>query len=280
VLPKEDPEFSEAARRRWARWPWLARLKRAGIYWANESRVLAFASHPGAMKVAERMARRHLRAQVPDPVLREKLTPDYTIGCKRILISGDYYPALQREDVDLETTAIERVEARAVVLADGRRVPVDTLVLATGFEVIGTYQHLEVLGAGGRDLGREWAKAPEAYLGTAVEGFPNLFTLVGPNTGLGHTSMLIMIEAQVGLVLQAIDERDRRGARSIEVDRRAQEEFNRRVQERSASAVWLTGCRSWYLDSSGVNRALWPWSTVTFRRRTARLEPEHYRFGA
>ena len=113
-----------------------------------------------------------------------------------------------------------------------------------------------------------------------MEGFPNLFTLVGPNTGLGHTSMLLMIEAQVGLVLRAMRERDRRGARSIEVDAAAQESFNRRVQARSASAVWLTGCRSWYLDSSGVNRALWPWSTVAFRRRTARLRAEHYRFGA
>ena len=280
VLPKEDPEFSEAAKRRWARWPWLARLRRAAIYWQNESRVLAFSSHPKAMKVAERMARRHLRAQVADPALRDRLTPDYTIGCKRILVSGDYYPALQRENVDLETTAIARVEADAVVLTDGRRVEADTLVLGTGFEVIGTYQHLEVLGVGGRDLGQEWAKAPEAYLGTAVEGFPNLFTLVGPNTGLGHTSMILMIEAQVGLVLQAMQERDRRGARSIEVDPQAQEQFNRAVQERSASAVWLTGCRSWYLDSSGVNRALWPWSTVAFRRRTARLRAEHYRFGS
>ena len=280
VLPKEDPEFSEAAKRRWARRPWLARLKRAGIYWQNEARVIGFASHPKAMKLAERMARRHLGAQVTDPGLRERLTPDYTIGCKRILVSSDYYPALQRGNVDLETSGIARVEAHAVVLTDGRRVAVDALVLGTGFEVIGTYQHLQVTGVGGRDLGQEWAKAPEAYLGTAVAGFPNLFTLVGPNTGLGHTSMIIMIEAQIRLVLRAIAERDRRGARSIEVDAAAQEEFNQAVQERSSSGVWLTGCRSWYLDSAGVNRALWPWSTVRFRRRTARLRAEHYRFGA
>ena len=280
LLPKDDPEFSAAAKRRFARWPWLARLKRASIYWTNEARVIGFTRHPRAMRIAERMARKHLHAQVADPVLRERLTPDYTLGCKRVIPSSDYYPALQRAGVHLETTRIARVEGDAVVLADGRRVPVDALVLGTGFDVIGGYQHVQVIGAGGRDLGQEWAKAPEAHLGTVVEGFPNLFTLVGPNTGLGHTSMIVMIEAQVELVLQAMRERDRRGARSIEVDAAVQERFNQEVQQRSASAVWLSGCRSWYLDAAGVNRALWPGSTVEFRRRTARLQPQDYRFGA
>lgn len=280
VLPKEDPEYSPAAQRRFARWPWLAWLKRAAIYWTNEARVVGFARHPRAMKVAERMARRHLHAQVADPDLRERLTPDYTIGCKRILVSSDYYPALQRDNVHLETAGIDHVENGAVVTTDGRRHELDVLVLATGFDVIGTYQHLEVVGRDGRNLGHEWAKAPEAYLGTTVEGFPNLFTLVGPNTGLGHTSMLIMIEAQAELVLRAMRERDRRQARAVEVEAAAQEAFNDELQRRSASAVWLTGCRSWYLDDSGVNRALWPWSTVAYRRRTARFQPGHYRFHA
>jgi cation diffusion facilitator CzcD-associated flavoprotein CzcO len=279
ILPKADHEFSAATRARFARFPLLAKAERARIYWQNESRVMAFASRPSLMRFVAMLARRHLRKQVPDPMLRAELTPGYTIGCKRILVSNDYYPALSRQNVSLVTTPIDHIEGSTVVTADRARHDVDVLILGTGFRPNGSYDHIAVTGVGGRNLAQEWAVAQEAHLGLTVAGYPNLFTLVGPNTGLGHNSMLIMIEAQVELVVQALRERDRRGATSIAVRPEVQAQYNAELQDRSRAAVWLTGCRSWYLDASGHNRAMWPGSTVAFRRRTRHLREDEYCFG-
>ena len=279
ILPKQDREFSAAAQERFARIPLLARAERARIYWKNESRVVAFASRPALMRLVEMVARRHLRRQVPDATLRAQLTPAYTIGCKRILVSSDYYPALNRPNVRLETSAIDHVDGRTVVTRDGARHDFDVLILGTGFRLNGSYDHIDIAGLEGRSLAREWAVAPEAHLGLNVAGYPNLFTLVGPNTGLGHSSMIIMIEAQVELVVQALQERERRGAVSIAVRPEVQARHNVELQERSQAAVWLTGCHSWYLDASGKNRFMWPGSTVAFRRRTRRLRENEYSFG-
>lgn len=278
ILPKHDPEFSESAQDRFERRPRLARLYRSSIYWRNEARSIAFTTYPGMLKAAQLVARKHIRSQVSNPELREQLTPDYTMGCKRVLASSDYYPTFTRDNVHLVTTDIERVEPKAVVTTDGRRHEVDVLVLGTGFDVTGSFAFLDITGRDGRRLEKDWALGMEAYLGTTVVGYPNLFTLVGPNTGLGHTSMLIMIEAQVDLVIETLKERDRRGARSVEVLPRVQREFNNQLQRRSSRSVWLTGCHSWYLDKSGVNRIIWPASTVAFRRQTSRYRPEDYRF--
>jgi cation diffusion facilitator CzcD-associated flavoprotein CzcO len=279
ILPKSDREFSAAAKARFARFPVLARAERARIYWQNESRVVAFASHPALMRFVAMLARRHLRGQVPDASLRARLTPEYTIGCKRILVSSDYYPALNRQNVRLETSVIEHIDGGTVVTRDGARHDVDVLILGTGFRLNGSYDHIDIRGIGGRSLAQEWAVGQEAHLGLNIAGYPNLFTLVGPNTGLGHSSMIIMIEAQVELVVQALQERERRGAVSIAVRPEVQARYNVELQERSQAAVWLTGCRSWYLDASGKNRFMWPGSTVAFRRRTRYLRENEYWFG-
>jgi cation diffusion facilitator CzcD-associated flavoprotein CzcO len=273
ILPKADRELSEQHHQRMLRWPVLQRLERINVYWRNESRVLAFTSKPALMKVVEAVARWHLRHQVTNEAVRAKLTPTYRIGCKRILISNDYLRAFDRPDVELVTAGIDHVEPDAVVTADGRRHEVDTLVLSTGFKVTDPYERLTVIGAGGRTLAQAWEQGMQAHLGVTVAGFPNLFLVVGPNTGLGHSSMVFMIERQSRRLAQLIRLRDRTGARSVGVRQDVQDAFNDELQQRSARSVWATGCRSWYLDRFGRNRTLWPASTVEFWRRTRRVDP-------
>ncbi|GAB2681223.1 flavin-containing monooxygenase [Thalassiella azotivora] len=271
ILPKVDRRWSDTEKRLYARFPLLQKVVRAGVFTRLESRVLAFTAHPGAMRVVERVALRHLHRQVPDPALAERLRPRYRIGCKRILLSNDYWATFTRPDVALVTEPVTRVEADAVVDASGTRHPVDAVVLGTGFAVTEPYQDLTVTGPGGRTLAEEWSQGMAGYLGVAVAGFPNLFTLVGPNSGLGHSSMVFMIERQVGYVARALRLRDSRGATRIAVRRDAQDAFVAEVDRRSEDTIWVTGgCRSWYLDRFGRNRTLWPASVLTYWRRMRR----------
>lgn len=264
VLPKVDRRFSrpEQALYRWL--PWVQKLVRAGVFTRLEARVLMFTRYPGSMRVAERISLRHLHRQVSDPVLREKLRPDFRIGCKRILLSNDYWRTFERPDVSLVNVGVERLDAHGVVDATGRHHPADTVVLGTGFSVTEPFADLSVTGTGGRTLADAWATGMEGYLGVAVSGFPNLFLLVGPNSGLGHSSMVFMIERQVEYVVKALRLRDSRGAASLCVRPRAQRAFVHEMDERSAGTVWTTGCRSWYLDRFGRNRTLWPGSVLEY----------------
>jgi cation diffusion facilitator CzcD-associated flavoprotein CzcO len=275
ILPKGDRPVGRLEQRWLDNVPGFGWLVRAGIYWRNESQVIAFTSQPGVMKVMEKVSKRHLRKQVTDPAVREKLTPAYRMGCKRILLSNDYLPTYNRPDVTLETVAVDRVEPDAVVLADGRRHEIDTLVLSTGFTVTEPLQHLTVTGLGGRTLREAWADGMQAHLGVTVAGFPNLFFVVGPNSGLGHNSMIFMIETQTRYLAQCIALRDKAGARSIGVPQRVQDDFNAELLKRSRHTVWATGCHSWYLDRFGNNRVLWPASTVAFWRRTRKVDRRH-----
>jgi cation diffusion facilitator CzcD-associated flavoprotein CzcO len=213
---------------------------------------------------------------VHDPAVRAKLTPHYPIGCKRILISNDYLRAFNRENVELVTDAITEVRARSVVTSDGREHAIDALVLATGFHASEHLAPFEVRGRGGRDLDETWCDGAEAYLGTTIAGFPNLFLIVGPNTGLGHSSMVFMIESQVAYALDAIRTMRTRGLRSVEVRAAAQARYNDEMQRRLAKTVWAGGCKSWYLTRSGKNVTLWPGYTFEFRLRTRRFDVEAY----
>jgi cation diffusion facilitator CzcD-associated flavoprotein CzcO len=277
ILPKPDATIPPTRRRLYAAFPWLQRLRRDQLYWMHEMRVLGFAVDPRIMKGVEWLARRHLRAQIPDPALRAKLTPDYTIGCKRILISNDYYPTLTRPDVEVVTNGIARVEEDAIVTAAGARHPVDAIVYGTGFHVIDGNARLAIHGRDGRSLNDTWQRGgAESYLGITVHGFPNLFLLLGPNSGLGHNSIIFMIEAQCGYVLQALRALDRRGA-SLDVRAATQERFNVRIQRELAGAVWSAGgCKSWYLDEHGKNRTLWPGFTWRYWLRTRRFDRGAY----
>jgi cation diffusion facilitator CzcD-associated flavoprotein CzcO len=276
VLAKPDRAYRDRAKKAFARVPGLLRLSREGNYFSNELRSLGFNTEPRLLFAHKARYRRHLREAVADPALREKLTPTDPMGCKRILMSNDWYPALQLPQVDLVTERIAEVRPHSIVTADGTEREVDTIVLGTGFAATEFLAPMRITGRGGRDLHEQWKDGASAYLGTVVPGFPNLFVLYGPNTNLGHNSIIVMLEAQVGWVVQGIRALAEGRARRLEVRRDVAEAFDAWVQERVGHTVFAGGCRSWYLTESGRNTQNWPASTLTFRRRLRRLRLEEF----
>src|SRR4051812_46011866 len=277
VLPRFDRPIRTAARRTYRDRPATQRLVRTAIYWFRELNLLAFTGGGRMSRLAEKLARRQLTKQVPDPVLRQALTPSYRIGCKRILLSDDYYPALTRPNVEVVTAGVVEVRPDAVVDADGRVHDVDTIIFGTGFHVTDHPIADRLRGREGRLLADVWDPSPQAYLGTTVPGFPNLFMLLGPNTVLGHTSVVYMIEAQLTYLVEALRTLAARRASSLEVKAPVAEAFNADIQRRLQGTVWNAGgCRSWYLDAAGRNSSLWPTYTFRFKRSTARFDAESY----
>ena len=277
ILPRPDRAFSTSEKRTFQRVPGARFAYRNMIYWLQESFVLGF-EHPRLIKAAERLGREHIGRQVADPQLRRKLTPDYTLGCKRTLVSSDYYPAFNQPGVDLETGGIAEIRPRSIVTAGGREVEADAIIFGTGFHVTDAMAKLNITGRDGLKIADAWRDGVTAHLGSTVAGFPNLFFIVGPNTGLGHNSMIFMIEAQIRYITDCLRLVARSRARSIEVRPEAQQRFNEWVQEKSGGSVWLKGgCASWYLDAGGVNRALWPASTINFWLRTRRVKAADFR---
>jgi cation diffusion facilitator CzcD-associated flavoprotein CzcO len=280
ILPKEDRAIGERERKLYQALPLAQWLHRQAIYWRLESRAPFFTTTPGVLKLAGRLASRFLERSIPDPVLRAKLTPDYTLGCKRVLLSDDYYPALLRPNVELVTDGIQEVVRDGLRTKDGTVRPVDAIIFATGFQAAEAVAPFPIQGRGGLDLEEAWRTNAEAYLGAAVAGMPNFFFIVGPNTGLGHSSMVFMIESQVQYVLECIQAIRREGLGYLEVRQDVQERFNRRLQERLGRSVWSTGgCVSWYTTSSGKNTTLWPGFTFEFRLRTRRPDLADYHLG-
>ncbi len=278
ILPKRDHRISPRARKLYERAPWLQKLARFAIYWQHELLALGFVLFPGLLRLGQWPARWFLDRKVPDPKLREKLTPHYTLGCKRILPSNDYLPALQLPNVELVTEGIAEIRERGVVTRDGVERPVDALVLATGFQAAEAVAPFEIRGRGGCDLNEAWRAGAEAYLGTTVSGFPNAFMIVGPNTGLGHSSMILMIESQVQYILSCLQLMRSRRLQQVDILPEAQARYNRELQARLAKTVWSTGgCMSWYLTRSGRNTTLWPGFTFEFRYRTRRFDAENYK---
>jgi cation diffusion facilitator CzcD-associated flavoprotein CzcO len=276
VLPHPNRRISRAERRLYRRLPALQKLNRAGVYLGRELFVLGFVKNPRLMRVAERIARRHMRSQISDPELLEQVTPDYTIGCKRIVPSNRWYPTLGQPNVELVPQVISEVRERSIVSADGREREVDTIIFGTGFHVTDMPIGHWVRGRGGKKLIEAWDGSPRAHLGSTIAGFPNLFVLLGPNTGLGHSSMVYMIESQIEHVLDALRVMDQRGAAIVEVTREAQAAYNRELDARMEDTVWNTGCASWYIDATGRNATLWPDWTWRFRRRARRFDLAEY----
>lgn len=277
ILPRRDRPISRRQRALYRALPVAQRLVRAALYWQRELIVLGFVYRPALMRGVERIALRHLRRKVPDPALRAKLAPRYTMGCKRILLSDDFYPALTQHNVEVVTDRIREVRASSVVTEDGMERPVDTIICATGFHVTDMPAAERVHGREGRALAEAWREGPRAYLGTTVAGFPNLFLLIGPNTGLGHNSMVYMIESQLAYILDCLRIMDRQRLQAVEVRPEAQKGFNDELQRRMRGTVWATGCASWYLDARGRNSTLWPGFTREYRRRTRRFDAAEYR---
>lgn len=277
VVPRRERAFSLAERRLLARFPALRLLARGAVYAGREVAVVAF-RRPRLMRAAQRSVERQLARAVPDAALRAKLTPDYTLGCKRVLLSNDYYPAIQRPNVELVTEPIVEVRPGGVVAADGAERPADAIIYATGFRVTSQPIAGRISGRDGRTLAEHWGPSPHAHLGTTVAGFPNMFFLQGPGTGLGHSSVLIMIEAQIEHLVGALELMRRRGVAAVEPLPAAQAAFVAELDRRMAGTVWTAGgCASWYLDASGRNSTLWPGYTWQFRRRVAPFDPAEYR---
>ncbi len=277
ILPRLDHPISARRRKLFRALPLLQRLTRDVIYFQREMLVPGFIRQNGLLRRGEAMALRHLERQVPDPALRAKLMPSYRLGCKRILLSDDFYPAITQENVEVITERIREVRPAGIVTEDGVEHEVDTIIFATGFHVTDMPAAAYLRGRGGQTLADAWRDGPSAYLGTTVTGFPNLFILIGPNTGLGHSSMVFMIESQLAYILDCLRQMDRRGAAAFEVRGEAQAAFNAELQRRMGRTIWTSGCSSWYLDANRHNTTLWPGFTWEYRRRTRRFDLANYR---
>lgn len=275
IMPKADPTISERKKWMFEHVPGAHWLRRTGLYWQLESRVLAFAFTTRLNELAEKMAREHLVAKVPDLALRAKLTPSYRVGCKRVLLSNDYYPTLQRPNVDLVTTGIQRIEPTGIRTTDGVLHEADTIIYGTGFKVVDYVAQMRIMGARGQELNDAWSQSVRNFLGISVSGFPNLFLLMGPNTGLGHNSMVFMIEAQARYTVDAIRAMRRGQLASIEVRPEVEQAFRAELKTKLASTVWTSGCNSWYMAPDG-EVLLWPGFTFDYWWRTRHVELANY----
>jgi cation diffusion facilitator CzcD-associated flavoprotein CzcO len=278
LLPRKDRLYSPRFQRRMGRHPWLARLRHDWQWlFFGELQLTPLMKQVRVVQwLATAYARLHLRRQVSDPALRAKLVPDYPIGAKRVLFNDDYYPTLGRANVQLVTDAIERIEPDAVRSKGGERFAADVIIYATGFHATDFLAPMRITGAGGRDLKQEWQHGARAYLGVTVSGFPNLFMLYGPNTNLGHNSILVMIEAQVGYIIDAVRQMDAGGLRRLDVKRPVLEEYNRWLQGDLARSVWAADKQSWYKLADGTITNNWPHSTIRYRKLLRRADLAAY----
>lgn len=276
VVPRRDKAISPRAQAWFAKFPLLQRIARAWLYWPRELFVLGF-RHPAFMRYLARLVKKYLAKQVRDRDLRAKLTPNYTFGCKRVLISDDYLPSLTKPNVEVITNGIREIKAHSVVTEDGAEHEVDAIILGTGFHVTDMPLAKYVRGLDGRTLEELWEGSPKAHLGTTVAGVPNMFMILGPNTGLGHSSVVTMMEAQYEHILKALQFMEAKAAATIEPRADVQAAFVAEMDAQTKNTVWNAGgCASWYLDKTGRNSTLWPTFTFVYRRRLERFEPSEY----
>jgi cation diffusion facilitator CzcD-associated flavoprotein CzcO len=281
VMPDPDRPVSSIERTLFRRLPVTQRLLRSAIYLVHEATVLATIVDRRLSSALEKIARRHLHDQVHDPALRGKLTPSYTLGCKRITLSDVYYPALTQPNVEVVTEPIEQVTATGIRTADRIERELDTIILGTGFKVHDNPAFARVRGRGGRTLQDAWQGSPRAYLGSTIAGFPNLFLLVGPNSAGGYNSIIFTTEAHVNYAIAALREMDRSGARVAEVRQHVYDSWARETERRLANSVWNEGgCQSWYLDANGRNGVWWPGFMGGLWLRTRRFRPAEYELSA
>jgi cation diffusion facilitator CzcD-associated flavoprotein CzcO len=276
TFPKNDFEYSPRARALFKRVPAARRLDRASIYAFNEFGAAAMTSQPWLLPVLRAIARRQINSAIADPELRRKVTPGDEVGCKRIMLTDGWYPALIEPNVELVTERIASVAPAGIRDASGAERPADVLVLATGFASHDFVAPMEIAGRGGRTLAEEWAEVPRAYLGLSVPSFPNMFLLYGPNTNGGTGSVVNTLECGIGHVLAALGEMERSRANRIEIKPEAAGDFDRELRVALAKTVWHSGCSSWYVDENGNDPSNWPWVWRTYRRRTERLAPGAY----
>ena len=268
LLDKPDRAFSEPEKKVFHRLPGVMKLSRALQYWQHEARFLALDGHPFLSKFFSRQCLNKLHREVQDPLTQQKLTPDYPLGCKRILISNDYYPTFNRQNVSLETARIAGLTESGLALADGRDVALDVLVYATGFRSTDFLAPMDIVGKSGKRLNDVWADGAEAYLGICVQGFPNFFMLDGPNTNLGHHSILGMLENQIAFIMRSLTPDVWTGERVLDVRPEVQSRFNLGLQAKLAHTVWNNDCQSWYKTARGKITNNWYGFVTTYRYLT------------
>ena len=281
LLPRKDRLYSPRLQRRMTRWPWLARLRHQ-FQWLffGEMQLTPLMKQVRVVQwLATRYSLLHLRRQVRDRALRAKLVPDFPIGAKRVLFNDDYYPTLNRHNVRLVTDAVESIVPDGVRTKSGEKFDADVIIYATGFKATDFLAPIRITGAGGLGLLEEWRQGAHAYLGVTVSGFPNLFMLYGPNTNLGHNSILVMIEAQVGYIIDAIRQLEARHARRLDVKREVMDEYNRWLQRDLARSVWAADKQSWYKLADGTITNNWPHSTIRYRKLLRRADLAAYDVG-
>jgi cation diffusion facilitator CzcD-associated flavoprotein CzcO len=278
VMPRHDRSYSRLESLAYQHVPLLQRAAREAIYWGREAYVLGFAFEPRILQLAQRVAERNIGQAIKDPRLRAELTPDWQIGCKRILISNTWYPMLAQDHVDLVTSGITEIRENAIITADGTVREVDAIVIATGFHVTDSPTYQRIIGNDGRSLASVWdEQGQQAYKGAAVAGFPNMLFVVGPNTGLGHSSMVYMIESHLNYLSSALKTMDAQRLATFEVRPDVQRTYNAKLQKHMGRTIWKTGgCASWYLDRHGRNTTLWPSFTFVFRQQTRRFDVSAY----
>ncbi|MGI5139432.1 MULTISPECIES: flavin-containing monooxygenase [unclassified Streptomyces] len=278
VMPRVDRAISGLERRLHRALPFTTGLRRGLLWGIRELQVQAFTKHPDELGLIERLARRNIARGIKDPALRARLTPDYRIGCKRILLSNSYYPALSRPNVDVVASGLSEVRGSTLVAADGTEAEVDAIVFGTGFHVTDMPIAERVVGADGRTLAAAWSQGMRSLRGATAAGFPNWMTIIGPNTGLGNSSMILMIESQLNYMADYVRQLDVLGGRvALDARTEAVDAWNHTVQERMKRTVWNTGgCTSWYLDASGRNTTIWPGTTTEFRSATRRVDLGEY----
>jgi len=280
TLPKMDFAYSERTKKLFERFPALQRADRAAVFAFLETATAALTSRQWLLPVFKAVGQRQINSAIKDPELRRKVTPTDEIGCKRIMLTDDWYPTLTRPNVDLVTDRIEQITPAGIRTQDGRERPVDVLVLATGFRTHGFVAPMEIAGPGGLTLQQAWGDVPRAYLGLSVPGFPNMFLIYGPNTNGGAVSVIYAIEAGIAHVISALQELDCQDARRIEVTGAAADAFDRELREALGGTVWHSGCTNWYVDENGNDPNQWPWLWTTYRRRTEKVDLGAYRLSA
>ncbi|MFT4571602.1 MAG: cation diffusion facilitator CzcD-associated flavoprotein CzcO [Hyphomicrobiaceae bacterium] len=277
VMPKSDHAISERAKALYRRLPFVQRIVRSALFWLSEAfGPVIMLDAPWLSRLGERASQKHLEQSVPDPELRAKLMPHFQFGCKRILISNDYWASFDRDNVELETESIAEIREHSVVLSDGREHEIDTLILATGFVLGLATAPFPVSGLGGVNLDETWKGGAVAYKGVCVSGFPNWFMIMGPNTGPGHTSVLVYSESQINYIAQAIQRVKEDQLKYLTVRQDVQDAYNQSLQKRMPYTVWASGCNSWYLSESGENHALFPGFASEYCARVRKFKPSEY----
>ncbi|NLU82589.1 NAD(P)/FAD-dependent oxidoreductase [Rhodococcus sp. HNM0569] len=278
VVPRVDRTIGRLERALYRRLPFTHRITRGLVYLYREGYVVLMARKPALLPIATFVAKRHMRRQVRDAALRRRLTPDYSIGCKRILLSNTWFPALQHENTTL-TGSLREITDRGAIDADGVEHPVDTIVFATGFTPTEPPVAHRIVGRDGRTLAQHWNHSPSAYRGVSVHGFPNLLLMYGPNTNLGHSSIVLMLEAQARYLASMLDHMRTRGIASCDVTELAEHRYRAEMDSELERSVWNSGgCSSWYIDASGRNSVMWPKFTWSYRAMMRRFDPADYAF--